>query len=100
MGPSPRAGLFVEALDVGIELLSIYPPYAAAPDLDGGKRPGAHECIDLRDADIEKSGHVLEGEEARLLGSSTGALLVYLSHKSRLAPNDGGYVDLPSFASV
>ena len=63
--PRPFVGGLVEALDVGIQLPAIDPPDSTAPDLYRGKLPRAHQRVNLRDADVEVIGHVLERHEAR-----------------------------------
>ena len=59
MLPSPFARLLMQSLDVGLELIAIDAPHAAAPDLDGGKLAGSDEGIRLRDADGEICRYIL-----------------------------------------
>lgn len=62
---SPPSSLFMETLDVSVELLPIDSPDAPAADLDGGELPGAHDRIDLRNADVQEHRHILEREKPR-----------------------------------
>ena len=97
---SPRLGLFVQLLDVDLELLSIDSPYSAAPDLDGGELAGPDQCVDLRDAHAQISGDVVEREEAGLdLGTRLfGRRLPW--HGARITADNDGYMVLALFATV
>jgi hypothetical protein len=64
MGRNKIPGLVVHALDVGLKLLRLNPPLAAAPDLDRGKLPRSNEGIGLGSRDIQGFGHVCQGQEA------------------------------------
>jgi hypothetical protein len=63
MTSSPVAGLFVLALDKGIELPTVHAPHTAAPELDGGEVTRSDEGVGLRNADAEVRRHVVERKE-------------------------------------
>jgi hypothetical protein len=69
--------LTVQAFDVGIELPAVNSPHPPPSDLYRWKLAGTHERIDLRNADIEISGDVLEPEQARLDTRGLGALAAW-----------------------
>jgi len=101
----PFLSLLMEFVQVSIQLIPIYPPYAPAPQLDGGEAAGTDQGIDLRNAHAQIVGHVFEREESRLqsrlsclfsaLGSALGG-----GHRLKIAPAGGRYLDLASFAPV
>ena len=86
----PLLGLFVEPVDVFLELTPIDPPHPAPPDLDSGELAGTDERIDLRHADAQVGGHVVQGEEARF----------DLGHRRTIAAVRVGYLNLRTFALV
>lgn len=86
----PLLGLLVKSLDVLLQLAPIDPPHASAPDLDRRKLAGAHERVDLGDADAQIGGHVVQCEEARL----------DLGHRQTIAADRAGYLNLRAFALV
>lgn len=61
--PFPR--LFVESLDVGLELGLVDAPDTASTDLDRWQFARAHQGIRLWDAHSEIRGHVFKGVKAR-----------------------------------
>ena len=100
MGFSPGVGLLVQALDVGLELGPVDPPYSSAPDLDGGQLSRPHQRIDLRDAHAQIGGHILEREKARL-DLRARFLCSRLARHGPTIPADGDrYMDLTMFAAV
>ena len=59
MLPGPRLRLFVEPVDERLELLSVDPPDAPAPDLDRGELARPDEGVDLRNAHAQVGRDVL-----------------------------------------
>ena len=59
MFPGPRLGLFVEPVDERLELLSVDPPNAPAPDLDRGELARSDESVDLRNAHAQIGRDIL-----------------------------------------
>ena len=59
MFPGPRLGLFVEPVDERLELLSVDPPDAPAPDLDRGELARSDESVDLRNAHAQIGRDIL-----------------------------------------
>ena len=96
----PFLSLFVEPLDVGLELGLVDPPDPAAPDLDGGELARANERVDLRDAHAEVGGDVLEREETRLDGRPLPARAGFRAHSPKIAPCKREHLDLALFAIV
>ena len=97
---SPRLSLFVQFLDVGLELLPVDPPHAATADLDGRELARPHQRVDLGNADAQIGGDVFEREEP---GLDLGTRLICrrLSwHRARITAEDDGYMDLALFAAV
>ena len=66
MRQRPLAGLLEKPFDVDVELVAIDSPYAASAKLYCRQFPRAHQRVDLRSADIEVPGGLLEGIEARV----------------------------------
>jgi hypothetical protein len=103
MLPGPRFRLLVEPVDERLELPSVDPPHAPAPDLDRGKLARPDERVDLRNAHAQIGRDVVEGQEARL---DLGALLPLVTsdipagHAPTIAAVEDGYMDLASFALV
>ncbi len=102
---SPALGLRLQAIDVFVELFAVNAPHAPPSDLDRRKVARPNERVDLRDADRQIGGHVLEREQARLESRSGGApptLLRTLAgrHGRTIAPGDRENLDLSSFARV
>lgn len=100
---SPRARLFVQAVDVGLELRLVYAPHPSTSDLDRGELARPHECVSLGDAHVQVGGDVLQGEEARLdlpAGASGRVVTFPLRHNGTIAPPSVRYVDLNAFAWV
>lgn len=73
---SPLLRLPVEPLDVALELTAVDAPEAATADLDPGQLAGPDQGVDLRNRDVEISGHVLERQKARLDRSLPRSVLV------------------------
>ena len=95
----PGLGLFVQPFHVGLELPSIDPPDAAAPDLDRGEITRTDERVDLGDAHAEIRRHVVEGEKAGLYRRALrGAVL--LRHRVKLPPDCDRFIYLNAFAYV
>lgn len=78
MSLGPLLRLLVEPLDVCLELVAVYPPHTAATDLDGWEFSIPDERVDLRDADIQVNGHIIEGQKARLSNGGGGSLFLRL----------------------
>lgn len=100
MGFSPGLCFFVEAFDIGLQLLPVDAPHAAPADLDRGKFARPDEGVHLRNAHAEVCGDVLEGQETRLdLG--TRLLCRRLAwHRKRIPKDRDGYMDLTVFAAI
>ncbi len=94
--PAPR--LFVQPLDVGVELLAVDPPDAAPADLDRGEVAGANERVHLGDAHVEVGRHVLERQEPCLDAAFTS--LALFGHLRKVPPLADRCLALPAFASV
>lgn len=73
MSLGPLLRFLVEPLDVRLELVAVDPPHAAATDLDRREFSIPDECVNLWDADVQKDGHVVEGQEARLSDRGGGS---------------------------
>lgn len=71
----PRFGLFVKPRDVTLELFPVDAPHTSAADLYGGETPASNERVDLRHADVEVSGNVLECEKSGFDGRFTRSLV-------------------------
>lgn len=56
---SPLARLFVEPLDIALELILRNSPDSPAPDLDRRKVARSHQRVYLRNADLQIFGDVL-----------------------------------------
>jgi hypothetical protein len=97
---SPRLGLLVKFLDVGLELLPVDSPHPAPPDLYRRQIARTDQRVHLRNADAQIGGYVLEREEAGLdLGSGLfGRRLPW--HGPRIPADEDGYMDLGLFAAV
>jgi hypothetical protein len=103
MALGPRPGLFVEPVDVDLQLLAIDAPHTPATELDGREVAGPHQCVDLRNADVEVGGHVLESQEARLHDRSGPTVVLgrrWAIHPRTIAPGAVGYRYLTLFAAV
>lgn len=102
MSLRPFVRLLVKPLDVGVELRPVHPPHAAPADLYGRKLAGANERVNLGHADREICRHIVKGQKARLdLRSSViGSTGLALGHDPTIAPDEGGYLHLKSFAAV
>ena len=101
----PLLSVLMEFVEVGIQLIPIYPPHAPASQLDGGKAARADQGIDLRNAHAQIVGHVFEREESGLQGRLSCLLSALGSalrggHRLKIAPARGRYLDLASFAPV
>ncbi len=103
MLPGPRLRLFVEPVDERLELLSVDPPDATAPDLDRGELARPDERVDLRNAHAQIGRDVVERQEARLDLGPFWALVpsdIPAGHTPTIAAVDDGYMDLALFALV
>ena len=103
MFPGPRLGLFVEPVDERLELLSVDPPDAPAPDLDRGELARSDESVDLGNAHAQIGRDIVERQEARLDLGPFWALVprgIPAGHMLTIAAVDDGYMDLASFALV
>jgi hypothetical protein len=103
MLPGPRLGFFVEPVDERLELLSVDPPDAAAPDLDRGELARPDESVDLRNAHAQIGRDIVERQEARLYLRPFWGLVprdIPAGHTPTIAAVDDGYMDLASFAVV
>jgi hypothetical protein len=56
----------VQSVDVSLETLTVYPPYPTTSDLHGGQVAGAHEGVNLSDADRQVDRNILELQETWL----------------------------------
>lgn len=82
----PRLGLFMESLQVGLELCPIYAPDPSSAKLDGGKVPGPYESVNLGHADVQVRRNVLEGQEPGLDPSTfSRALRAHVSDDSTVS---------------
>lgn len=86
----PLLGFLVEPLDVLLQLPSIDTPHAPAPDLDRRQLAGAHERINLGNADTQIGRHIVQSQKARL----------DLGHSRTIAADGDGYLNLRTFALV
>lgn len=102
MLPSPFLCLTMEPLDVGLELLAVDAPEAAAPDLDARQLAGSDERIHLRDRNVEVRGHVFERQETRLDSALAGGVVIergihdggqFFAHTPTIAPRACRQVD-------
>ena len=103
MLPGPRLRLLVEPVDERLELLSVDPPHAPAPDLDRGELARPDERVDLRNAHAQIGRDVVERQEALLDLGLVSALVssgIPAGHTPTIAAVDDGYMDLASFALV
>ena len=100
----PGLSFFMESIQVGVELIPVDPPHAPAPELDGRQVSRTNQGIDLRNADTQVIGYVFERQVSRLesglcwLGALGSALR--RGHLPKIAPGEGRYLDLVSFAAV
>lgn len=103
VGFCPGFRFIVQPIHVGLELPSINPPDATAPQFDGREIARAHQGVHLGDAHIKEGRNVLEGEEAGL-DDGPGATLAlgrrWADHLGTIAPAAVGYRYLTSFAAV
>lgn len=96
MTSDARLGLAVKPLDVGVELLAVDPPDAAAADLHGGQIARPNQRVSLSDADVEIDRNVLERQKPRLYGRSSGRTwfgIRVMSHPVTIAPPKREHVD-------
>jgi hypothetical protein len=102
MGLGPLLSLVVQPVDVGLELGLVDTPNAAPADLDRGQLARANERVDLRDADAQVGGDVLEREEAWLDGRLVPATsrAGFRAHAPKIAPCRDELLDLTLFAIV
>lgn len=103
---SPVLGLFMQPLDIRIELVAIDSPDAPPTDLYRRQFSGSNQGVDLGHADTQISGHVLESKKARFdagrgLRRSSAPLRSLLGrHSSTIAPVTAQGMDLVPFAVV
>ena len=97
LGPLFR--LLVKPLDVGLELPSVHPPDPSAPDLDRGEVARSNKRVDLRNADAQVRGHIVEREETGLDGRPPRRI-VLLGHRAKLSPDCVRFINLDAFAYV
>ena len=102
MSLRPLLRFLVQSIDIGLELRLVDSPHAAAPDFDGRQFPRAHERVDLRDADAQVGGDVLERKETWLDGRLVPATsrAGFRAHAGKIAPSSGEHLDLSLFALV
>ena len=104
MIPGPLLRIFVQPLEIGIELPSIHPPYAPAADLDGGEVARADQRVHLRNTHAQVGRNVFQGHETRF-HARRGRLralrrTLWRGHGGKIASYDVGSMDLVLFAPV
>lgn len=97
LGPLLR--FLVHPLDVGLELVAVDAPDAAASHLDRRELAGADERVSLRNTDGQISRHIFQGEEAGLYRRALTARDL-VAHLRKIAGGADGYLDLTLFALV